>query len=151
MRSFDEAYAAATDRTAFPNGTSWEIWSSTWSHQSRHDVLGTGSEGDQYALIMVGFLGRTPAEWHTRTDDDGSDWYHCAEFEPAVDDSDNSSTEGEQTQTASPSEPIPGQLDLFSGACAGCRCGVACCHEPSPPDLPHDVMPAGRLAQGWSW
>lgn len=79
MRTFDEADAAALDRSAFSNGTEWDAWSGTWCGRCEHDKDTPGCP-----LVLVAMLGKTPAEWLEQPPGEhgpyNSNLYHCVEF-----------------------------------------------------------------------
>lgn len=76
MRTYDEAYAAASPRAAFSNGTAGDIWMDRWCYRCRRDSPALVDAGNGCSLIMVAFMGRTPAEWHEQ----GIQDYRCDEF-----------------------------------------------------------------------
>lgn len=76
-----DAFERAADRPAFPNGTSWEIWSGNWCYRCVHDGMGSDDpEGKPWCpLITVAVCGqRTPAEWTDTDPPLGA--YTCSEF-----------------------------------------------------------------------
>lgn len=118
MRTYDEAFAAAVDQSAFSNGTEGHAWMDQWCFRCVHDK-GTrdGSDPVGCPLVMVALMGRTPSEWleqpwqqiNGRPDGDTApvlgDTYHCVEFR-----NEDDPGPGYEPQ---PDPPPPGQLPLF--------------------------------------
>ena len=104
MRTYDEAYAAARDEAAFSNGTEGDAWMGAWCERCVHDI----DDGPGCPLVLVAYMGRTPAEWFEQDHSEGwslTDAYHCAEFRSRDDPG-----PGYEPQ---PDPPLPGQLELF--------------------------------------
>lgn len=72
MRGLDEILETSPEKSAFSNGTSWDIWSYNWCQRCLKDI------NEDCPLILAGFLSVTPREW-VRT---GLQDYECTEFEP---------------------------------------------------------------------
>lgn len=88
MRTYDEAFAAATDKPAFSNGTEGEGWMGLWCDRCLHDRSAhTDAPADPRnngligcALVAVALMSRTPVEWIERERLSLGDRYHCTEF-----------------------------------------------------------------------
>ncbi len=68
MKTFDEYNATARDGSAFSNSTSWEIWSFNVCYGADHPGRRCVNDDDADAgngcpLILLGLIGRIPAEW----------------------------------------------------------------------------------------
>lgn len=72
MRSVEKIFQNASDKPAFSNGASWEIWSSKWCEECRNDV------NHDCPIVLAAFMDRTPVEWV----EVGLQNYECTEFEP---------------------------------------------------------------------
>lgn len=72
MRSFEEILGDADVRTAFSNGTSFDIWAYDWCYVCRQD------ENSECPILLAAMLNVTPSEW-VKT---GLQDYECTEFEP---------------------------------------------------------------------
>lgn len=73
--SMDEELNRAKPRTPFSNGFEGEHWMGEWCDRCRHDA------DESCPLLLVAFLGRTPAAW-TETRPGGlADRYTCTEWE----------------------------------------------------------------------
>lgn len=117
MRTYDEAFAVATDRTPFSNGTEGGAWTSNWCDQCVHDRSARRDDVQPdpankgllgCALLAVALMGRTPAEWIDQTANGHrlGDTYHCTEF--------RDENGGEESEPEP--EPLPviaGQVDMF--------------------------------------
>lgn len=102
MRSFDEAYAGARERSAFSNGTEGECWMDNWCARCVNDSPEMVDRGEGCPLILVALSGRTPTEWIEQNPLSLSDRYHCIEF--------RGEDEGGDPP---PPPPIPGQGELI--------------------------------------
>jgi hypothetical protein len=72
---YDTAWARAEERAAFSNGFEWDRWSAKWCGRCAEDV------DESCSLVMIGFMGRKPAEWVDERKGDLDDRYRCVEFQ----------------------------------------------------------------------
>jgi hypothetical protein len=72
MRKLEEILEDSPEKPAFPNGTSWDIWSYSWCQRCANDV------NEDCPLILAGFMHYHPKEWV----ETGPQRYECTEFEP---------------------------------------------------------------------
>ena len=82
QKDYDRLYAESEDKSAFSNGTEWEIWSYNWCHRCMVDApFRNGIAKTGCPLILIAMLGRTPLQW-LRPDDMVAypRDYHCIEF-----------------------------------------------------------------------
>lgn len=77
MRTYDELFAAARERSPFSNGTIGEIWMDRWCYRCTKDSPAMVDRGEGCPLILIAIQHRTPAEWT----DYGVQDYRCSEFE----------------------------------------------------------------------
>lgn len=100
MRSYDAAWADATDGMAISNNDMWEVWSARWCERCTQDPIDVDEQAaNGCPLILVALNGRTPKEWTP-----AKPWgYTCSEFEERRD--------GEPDPQPEP-EPDPAQDSL---------------------------------------
>jgi hypothetical protein len=103
--TLDELFEQARPVMPFSNSDHGMSWMSRWCDRCVHDrPARQGREGEGCSLVLVGLMGRTPAQWLTP---DGVGDYHCIEFR------------GEDDGPGPEPTPIPdppGQLALFDRA-----------------------------------
>lgn len=110
MRSYDEAYEAARDRSAFANGTEGEMWMSNWCERCTHDTEEKQNKGGGCPLVLVAIMQRTPSEWLDGPRDENGlfsryDQYHCVEFRDRKNPPNDGPSRGPR--------PMPGQGQLI--------------------------------------
>jgi hypothetical protein len=76
VRDLNEILEDSPEKPAFSNGTSWDMWSSSWCGLCVKDI------NEDCPLILAGFMGFTPSEW-VKT---GLQDYECTEFQPREED-----------------------------------------------------------------
>ncbi len=119
MRSYDEAYAAAADRSPFSNGTEGYAWTARWCDTCVNDRGSRdGTDPAGCPLLMVALTGRTPVEWieqpwkqivgrpEGQTAPTLGDTYHCTEY---VEDG----GDGDPTPEPGPDPEVSGQMTIF--------------------------------------
>lgn len=98
MRTYAQIANSARDDPPFSNATEGDAWTANWCDKCGHDAEGPDNG---CPILLVGLLGKTPAEWLPGDRMRLGATYRCSEFRksrprrPAVVD-------------------IPGQLELFS-------------------------------------
>lgn len=98
MRSYLQIEASAKEGSPFSNSTEGDAWTANWCDRCAHDA---GAPDDGCPILLVGLMGKTPAEWLPGDRLRLGDSYRCEEFRkarrkpPAVVD-------------------VPGQLPLFT-------------------------------------
>lgn len=92
MRTYDEAWEAATDKRPFSNGTEGYAWQDNWCGSCLNDSEQMVDEGRGCPLLLVALMDRTPAEWieqpwgQVKGRPEGvlapylGDTYHCTEY-----------------------------------------------------------------------
>jgi hypothetical protein len=112
MRTEEQIAADAADKSAFSNGTEYEIWAGRWCYECVND----NAETETYCPILsVALLGSWPTEWTRRRVEwqigDGSGSYEavdtCTEFERRCEGG------GDPEPTPEPPPVIDGQVDMF--------------------------------------
>ena len=113
MKTFEEADAAARPGPAFSNSTEYELWRDRWCDRCAHDTEEQVDRGEGCPLVLIGLMGKTPAEWKRRKDHS----YRCTAFVNLRDVS--------LPEPAPPAwQEIPGQAALVSiEECGGARRG----------------------------
>lgn len=113
MRTYDEAFEAAHDRSAFANGDEGHAWMANWCDRCVHDKSArsdtppdprnNGLHG--CAIVAVAMMDRTPVEWIDKTENGHrlGDTYHCTEFR------DEDEPGGDAPE---PGPQVDGQLDI---------------------------------------
>lgn len=118
MRSSDEITADAEPRSAFSNGTEYEIWAG--HGRGCYDCAQDDPNVERYCPILsVGFLGSWPKEWTRRNvtweAGDRSGSYEivdeCTEFERRRDDGPDDDDPG--PEPVPPAPEVEGQTDIF--------------------------------------
>lgn len=102
MKTYDEAFAAATEGSPFSNSTEGDAWMGAYCERCKNDSPAMVNRGEGCPLILVALVGRTPAEW-TPGDPCRSN-YRCSEFR-SRDDGDDPEPE--------PLPEDPDQLTIF--------------------------------------
>lgn len=83
---YDDAYARSREGRPFSNGTEGYGWMANWCDRCLRDApFRNGIAKQGCPLILVAYMGRTPAEWlEQERDEQGrysiEDQYHCIEF-----------------------------------------------------------------------
>jgi len=98
VRSYAQVSASATDTAPFSNSTEGDAWTAKWCDRCAHD---SGAPDDGCVILLVGLMGKTPAEWLPGDRLRLGDAYRCTEFRKA---------------RRKPPEvvDVPGQLSLFT-------------------------------------
>lgn len=106
MRTYDEAFAAATDGAPFSNGSQGYGWMANNCDRCLHDKPARSNDpGEGCPLVLVALMNKTPAEWLAETEEA---WVYgnftCIEFRD-----ENNGPGPEPTPIPDP----PGQLTLL--------------------------------------
>lgn len=105
LPTFDEANTKAREGSPFSNGTEGECWMANNCHRCVHDAPVRRDEWDKGCpLILVAYLGKTPAEWLEKDRSRLGDQYTCMYFRDEED--------GPGPQEPTPVPDPPGQLTL---------------------------------------
>jgi hypothetical protein len=105
LPTFDEANTKAREGSPFSNGTEGECWMANNCHRCVHDAPVRRDEWDKGCpLILVAYLGKTPAEWLEKDRSRLGDQYTCMYFRDEND--------GPGPQEPTPIPDPPGQLTL---------------------------------------
>lgn len=75
LPTYDQAWAAARERSPFSNGTEGECWMANNCYRCVNDDPDNGCE-----LLLVALLGRTPAEWTEDKPGSLGEQYRCMYF-----------------------------------------------------------------------
>jgi hypothetical protein len=103
--TFDEANAKAREGSPFSNGFEGEHWMANNCHRCIHDKPARdGSDPTGCPLILVAYLGKTPAEWLEKNRSSLGDQYTCLYFRDEND--------GPGPHEPTPIPDPPGQLTL---------------------------------------
>lgn len=97
MRSYAQVSASATDGAPFSNSTEGDAWTAAWCDRCAHD---RGGPDDGCVILLVGLMGKTPAEWLPQDRMRLGEQYRCTEFR-----------KGKRPDP--PPVQVPGQLALF--------------------------------------
>lgn len=80
MRSYLQIDASATANMPFSNSTEGDAWTARWCDRCANDADGPD---DGCPILLVGLMGKTPAEW-LPGDRMALGWqYRCTEFKKA--------------------------------------------------------------------
>jgi hypothetical protein len=86
LPTFDEAFAKAREKSPFSNSTEGYAWMGANCQRCFHDKAARcGDPGDGCPLILVAYMGRTPAEWIETKPLGLTDRYTCVMFRPEDD------------------------------------------------------------------
>lgn len=99
MRSYAALLNSATEGAPFSNSTEGSAWTANWCDKCSND---RGAPDDGCPILLVGLIGKTPAEWLPADRLRLGAQYRCTEFKKA-----------RKVHLPRPVE-IPGQLALWS-------------------------------------
>lgn len=98
MRSYVQIAASASDKAPFSNSTDGYAWIDQWCDRCAND---TKAPDEGCLILLVGLMGKTPAEWLPDNRMKLGHTYRCTEFRKA------------RPKPAEPAQEIPGQMKLF--------------------------------------
>lgn len=95
MRSYITISANARDAPPFSNSTEGDAWTANWCDRCSHDK---DAPDNGCPILLVGLMGKTPAEWQPGDRLLLGQTYRCTEF---------------RRRREEPPRQVPGQLALF--------------------------------------